>query len=200
MKFLLAPTILISIFLSACTVTPVAVQDPDAAWKERQPELASIQQWKLSGRMSINNGVEHWTVNMQWLQTDDQYQIDLHGPFGSGHVQLSGNEKGVVIRDDENNSYSSDRADILLYETTGINMPIEGIRYWIVGLPSPQAADSKLDTQGRLAFLLDNHWQVNFRRYVAVNGMSLPNKIFIEDPAKEIDVRLIVDNWQLGAF
>lgn len=188
---------------SACTTVPdQPLGDPDLAWEERQISLKQIEQWRLSGRIGIDTGLEYWDLDMVWKQSGDDYQIFLKGPFGAGKVVLTGNSHGVVLKDSEDNSYYSDRPETLLYEITGVLMPVEGIRYWIVGLPMPSAdgISPSLDEQGRLDKIEQDKWQVDFRRYAQVNGMQLPKKIFIEKPEQEIDVRVIVDRWKLGAF
>jgi outer membrane lipoprotein LolB len=188
---------------SACTTVPEKlVGDPELTWQERQVSLKQIQQWRLTGRVGIDTGLEYWNLDMVWKQRGDEYQIFLKGPFGSGKVILTGNSHGVVLKDSEENSYYSDNPGALLYEITGVRMPVESIRYWIVGLPMPTDGDMKstLDEQGRLARLEQDKWQVNFRRYAQVSGMHLPRKIYMEKPEQELDVRVVIDRWKLGAF
>ena len=80
-------------------------------------------------------------------------------------------------------------------------MPVEGLRYWVMGMASPkQIKKPRIDGHGRLAYLEDANWKVNFKRYTQVSGMDLPRKVFIIKPDQEIDVRLVVDKWTLGAF
>ena len=187
--------------LSACTSVPVdkPVDDPVAAWSQRQKQLDGIQYWYLSGRVAVKNGVEAWNLDMNWSQKGEDYQVELSGPFGAGKVRLTGNARGVSLTDSDNQTFQADSAEQLLYETTGVTMPVEGLRYWIVGLTGPQQKSKpELDNQGRLAYLEDARWKVKFRGYMGVNGLTLPRKIFIERADKEIDVRLVVDNWKLG--
>ena len=53
---------------------------------------------------------------------------------------------------------------------------------------------------GRLAYLEQDAWKVKFKRYTQVSGIHLPRKVFIVEPNNQIDVRLVVDQWKLGAF
>jgi len=189
--------------MSGCTSVPVEapVENSQLTWQSRQPELAAIKVWRLSGRVAISQAGEAWNLNMDWQQDGDDYQIQLYGPFGAGRVKLVGNAYGVLLHDSNDQTFYADKAQTLLYEHTGVTMPVEGIRYWIVGLTSPtQTTQPKLDPQGRLAYLEDEQWQVNFKRYTDVSGMQLPFKVFIVKPENDIDVRLVVDSWKLGAF
>jgi len=178
---------------------PPPVDNPASVWQARRSELSRIAYWHLSGRLAVSNGSEAWHINLDWLQRGDDYQIQLNGPFGAGKVRLIGNAYGVELRDSDNKSFYADKPGELLQQRTGVLMPVEGLRYWILGLDTPQQTQPpKLDAQGRLASLVDNQWRVNFRRYTEVKGLQLPEKIFISKPEQEIDVRLVVDEWKLG--
>jgi len=194
---------------SGCTTVPVdsespvqtTLTNPQQAWSERKPELAAIKVWRLSGRVAVSQEEKAWNLNLEWLQNGDDYEIILNGPFGAGKVKLIGNAYGVLLRDSDQQTFYADNAQALLYEHTGVNMPVDGLRYWIIGLTRPQQQQQpRLDEFGRLAYLEDANWQVNFKRYTDVSGMQLPDKVFILEPHNDIDVRLVVDNWKLGAF
>ena len=187
--------------LSGCSVPPIETSssDSDAAWQLRQHQLDGIEYWYLTGRVAVNNGSEAWHLDMNWSQKGEAFLVELSGPFGAGKVRLAGNADGVVLTDSENQHYFADSAERLLYDRTGLVVPVDGLRYWIIGLTGPtQTQQPRLDTQGRLAYLENADWAVNFRGYTQVNGLELPRKIFIARPEREIDVRLIVDKWTLG--
>ena len=199
-KYLL---ILAVILQAGCTSIPelAPVDNPDRVWQQRRDELSRISYWHLTGRLAVTNGTEAWNINLDWQQKGEDYQILLNGPFGAGKVKLAGNPDGVSLHDSDNQTFYSDKPETLLHERTGVTMPVEGLRYWIVGLSNPRHPNQpKLDPQGRIAYLEENRWHVNFRRYTEVSGMQLPDKIFITKPEQDIDVRLVVDEWKLGAF
>ena len=192
---------LVALLATGCASLPEPppVENPDQVWQQRRDQLSRIAYWHLSGRLAVTNGTEAWHIDLDWLQKGDDYQIQLNGPFGAGKVRLTGNAAGVSLRDADNQTFYADNPGELLRERTGVVMPVEGLRYWILGLSTPQQKQQpKLDPQGRLAYLEDNHWQVKFRRYTEVSGLQLPDKIFITRPEQEIGVRLVVDAWKLG--
>lgn len=184
--------------LAACSTVE---EIPDAlntgSWQTHKASLDGMHHWFATGRASINNGVESWHVNLLWLQQGDEYQIRLFGPFGAGQVELKGDNSQVELLTAEDERYYSTDIDSLLFERTGVKMPVAELRYWLVGLPSPghkQAAD--VDKHGRLARLQQDGWQVRYKRYVPVNGLVLPRKIFADKPG--MDVRVVIDQWKLG--
>ncbi|MEJ2362074.1 MAG: lipoprotein insertase outer membrane protein LolB [Gammaproteobacteria bacterium] len=198
-KYLL---ILVAALEAGCASAPpplAPVSNPAQVWQQRREQLSHIAYWHLNGRLAVRHGDEAWHINLDWLQRGDNYRIELSGPFGAGEVRLIGNAQGVKLEDSDDHTYYADKPGELLAERTGVTMPVAGLRYWILGLSTPQQKQRpRLDNQGRLAFLEDDHWQVKFRRYANVKGLQLPDKIFISKPAQQIDVRLVVDQWKLG--
>lgn len=188
------------LLLTACTTVE---EVPDAlntgSWHTHKADLEDVQHWFVTGRAAINNGTESWHVNLLWLQQGNDYQIRLSGPFGAGQVQLKGNADQVELLTADNERFYSSDIDSLLYERTGVKMPVAELRYWLIGLPAPgskQAAD--VDKHGRLAHLRQGDWRVRYKRYMPVNGLVLPRKIFADK--QELDVRVVIDKWKLGTI
>ncbi|VAW93910.1 hypothetical protein MNBD_GAMMA21-186 [hydrothermal vent metagenome] len=194
--------IVLSLSVGCTTTQPVPVDAKSiAAWEQRRGDLAQIKYWRLRGRLLVSHGEDVWSLSLEWQQKDEDYKIFIHGLFGAGKVKLVGNADGVMLRNSDDQSFYADNPEDLLYQQTGIHMPVEGLRYWVMGLTSPgQLKKPQIDGLGRLAYLEDTNWKVNFKRYTKVSGMDLPRKVFIEKPEQEIDVRLVVDKWTLGAF
>lgn len=186
--------------LAACESIPVVppLTEGGHAWELHQTALGKLKQWRLEGRLAVNSGDEAWNINLQWQQRGDDYQIELSGPFGAGKVQLIGDAHGVLLRDSDQKTFYATSPEELLLQQTGVVMPVTGLRYWVLGLPAPhRVSQPGFDQQGRLVTLQQADWQVAFRRYTHVNALPLPDKLFITKLDKSIDVRLVVDEWQL---
>lgn len=192
--------VLLSLTLVGCEVIPEIpmFSDGGAAWQAHRQSLQNLTNWQMTGRASVANGTEYWNLSLQWQQRGDDYLIDLTGPFGAGHVQLAGGPHGVELRDADQHRYYATSPEALLYERTGVIMPVTDLRYWVVGLPGKDhPGEVAFDAQGRLAKLELTPWQVNFRRYTQLERVSLPEKIFILRPDKQLDIRVVVDEWLL---
>lgn len=192
---------LLLVFLLLLTACTTLEEVPDSlntgSWQTHQASLAGMHYWFLTGRAAINNGVESWQVNLLWLQQGDEFQIRLSGPFGAGQVQLTGNTAQVELLTSDNERFYSPNIDTLLYERTGVKMPVAELRYWLVGLPSPAGKETaSIDKHGRLSLLQQGNWRVRYKRYVPVNGLVLPQKIFADK--QDLDVRVVIDEWKLG--
>ena len=189
----------VALLATACTTTPthLPVADPEKKWEQRKSKLSEINDWLLTGRVAIINGHESWHLNMTWQRHDDKYILDLSGPFGTGHSQLTGTDEGVILVDADKNYFFADSPDRLLYETTSLRMPVKSLLYWMRGLPNWNINKKKqnIDGFGRLALLHQDGWQVRFKRYSNVEEFELPQKIFID--GYDLKVKIFVDEWDL---
>lgn len=192
--------LLSALTLSGCELLPLndaelpPVSDKQLAWSRHQQQLKGLEAWTLNGRLSITHGEEAWHVSVKWQQIDTVYHINLFGPFGSGAVSLDGSLASVVLTQD-GQRIESDDAEVLLKRQTGLQLPVNGLRYWAVGLAAPALpASQELDNQGRLQQLNQAGWRVRYRAYTQSGGFVLPGKVFLDNP--ELDVRMVIDNWQ----
>lgn len=196
MRFFL---LLCTLVIAGCTSTPLLkpVSNPDVVWRKHQHNIAALQQWRLKGRIAIHNDHESWFLKVDWKQQPEKYAVLLSGPF-SGMVRLSGNQDSVELSDGEQ-SYQAPDAELLLLEHTGIRMPVNELRYWLLGLPQPnkKVKDLQLDVAGRMSSFHQEEWQVNVDEYQQYDGKTLPARLVIKN--HHLKVRLIVDQWQLSS-
>ena len=181
------------------TPEPEPVASPEITWQSRQLQLNALQRWQLSGRVMVSNEEDAWQLNVIWQQHDDNYDIKISGPFGMGKVRLQGSEDGVFLYDGDGHAYYAQEPDSLLLEHTGIFMPVTSLYYWIRGLPDPATDDvqiSQLDAWGRLIHLRQDGWSIDMKRYVQVDTLQLPDKLFIRND-KGIEVRMLVEAWKI---
>ena len=189
------------VLLSGCELLPVTEApatartiDLQAAWAQHQSQLNTLEAWTLDGRISLRHEEEAWHASLRWQQIDSVYHINMFGPFGQGAVQLDGSPQSVILQHD-GQTVQSDDAEQLLRQQLGLQVPVNGLRYWAVGLAAPGSNyKEELDSVGRLAVLQQNGWRVRYRGYVAVKGFMLPGKVFLDHDG--LDVRLVVDQWQ----
>jgi len=186
--------------LTACTTAtkPSLVDDPDLEWVERQSQLNKISLWKINGRLAVTNKSEVWHISVIWKQQDENYKIHLSGPFGAGVVQLKGDADGVIIKTANETTFSTD-AEQLLYEKTGIHIPLQNLFYWVRGLANPESAIIKqiLDPYGRLKELSQNNWAIRFKRYKKINNLYLPSKVFLK--RNSLDIRFVIEEWTISS-
>lgn len=195
MKYLLI--LLLSLSLLACTTAPSrpAAEHPEQAWQAHRATLVMLQQWQLVGRLAIQTENEGWHATINWLQQQQEYDIRLIAPLGQGTIQLYGNDKQVVLSSGEGEQTLANDPEALLYQEFGWRVPVASLRYWVLGLPAPGAAQRELDDYGRLTRLFQNNWEIQFHDYEKQGAWELPGRIFINNHRAK--VRLVVSRWDL---
>jgi outer membrane lipoprotein LolB len=200
--------------LSGCAAIPerAPVGDRDAAWAAHARALDPLDAWEIRGRIALRTADDGWQASLLWVRTRDRHDIDLVGPLGSGHVRLRQDAAGAELRDSDRQVLRDSSAENLLLRATGWQLPVNGLSYWVRGLPAPGTADARtLDEWGRLRTLRQLGWQVEFLGYEQFESIELPNKLFISradagnrasadaavgnDPT--LEVRLVIDRWSL---
>ncbi len=185
--------------LVACaTLPPPGSKRMPADWPARQAVLSSIKHFELSGRFGASNEEGAWQGSLQWRQQDGEYLITLSGPLGSGSMELRGDNGHATLRTADDAIYMAADADDLLLQHVGWDLPVSGLRYWLLGQPAPYNGGSEMefDAAGRLQRLKQAGWNIQFRRYRQVNGIELPAKVFLDNPY--FQVRLVVERWLLS--
>jgi outer membrane lipoprotein LolB len=191
--------VLLVLALSACATTPPPLSHAEAqrAWQVHQDQVAKVVEWRLAARLAINTEDEGWNGQLQWRQAPKDFHIAFSALFGQGALQLTGGERGVVLQMSDGQTRRAQTAEVLLYEQLGWRLPVEGLRYWVTGLPVPdQPSAVEYDTQGRLAQLRQADWSISYPDYRRIHGVDMPRKVFIEN--HRLSVRLVIDRWELN--
>lgn len=191
--------------LTSCTtISPIATDDvPVQSWQQRQQTLTKLDQWKINGRVFIKANNEGEQLNMHWVRQNDHHEINLSGPLNVGSARLTLDPgKAILVADDK--TYQAENAEQLLADVNGWRLPVNGLAYWIRGLPAPNAESEQiLDPRNRLQQLVQSDWEILYQSYTRVGEQDLPRTIFIKripsvtDTAAElIEVRIAVSSWE----
>ena len=166
-------------------------------WDLRYQQLQSLEQWGFRGRVALTQGNEAWQAGLHWQRQVEQFDIRILGPFSQGGVSLVGDESQVVLTMSDGQTLVSNSPEDLLEEALGWNLPVSILADWVRGIPAKQMSIEKkiLDDVGRLSYLEQAGWQVEFLRYVTVDGIDLPGKIFMDSPA--LNIRLVISDWDI---
>ena len=202
------------LFISGCAALPQRppVENPELTWQARRLELEPLTAWEIYGRLAMSTSEEGWQASLHWVRHQDRHNIDLTGPLGGGHLRLMQDRNGAQLRDANHKIYRDSSLGALLRRATGWYIPLEGLNYWVRGLPSPDAPRSQnLDAWGRLKTLNQLGWDIRFLKYVRYGAYELPSKVFItrriaqgeksfdraDSEDETLEVRLVIERWVL---
>ncbi|BAV33036.1 membrane protein [Sulfuricaulis limicola] len=195
--------------LSGCATAPLPpAADLDPVWQARQAALVSVTAWQLRGRLALRAADQGGHATLSWKRDGERHRMDFTGPLGRGHLRLTQDSQGAELRDADRRVWRAADAGRLLYRATGWIVPLDGLNYWVLGLPAPgPVANLQLDEQGRLKRLLQSGWDIQFLEYTRHGAFDLPSKMYITrqdrhadgNPAEGeiLEVRLSIEQWTL---
>jgi len=196
------------LLLAGCAALPPRTPDEVArAWAQRQQTLAPLTNWELRGRIALRSRDEGLQASLHWVRDGVRHRIALVGPLGSGQVRLTQDAAGAELVDADKKRYRGTTARDVLARTTGWDMPLENLNWWVRGLPVPETqAEQELDDDGRLKTLTQSGWEVEFLEYGRYGAHELPSKLFArrhEDIPGiglnhvTLEVRVVIERWVL---
>lgn len=153
--------------------------------------------FRLEGRVSVKAGEESFSGGLAWRRDVGIEELLLRTPLGQGVAELRGDADGVILTDAKGQTHRAPDADVLVRQALGLELPLRGLAWWVVGHPRPDAPyRAEPDEAGRLAVLEQDDWHIDFSRYAPQGKVMLPGKL-IARRGESLEVRLVVDSWEL---
>ncbi len=169
--------------------------DPQAlAWASRQEALTALPGFDLSGRAALQSDGTGWSARLDWQQGPETWAMELSGPFNQGTLRLASDGSAVSL-ESGGQRIVAPSVEILLGESLGWRVPVESLRFWVLGLPAPQwpAEDLRLDASGRMTDVRQGPWRLSVLAYMDDTPLALPRRIYVNGEAAEL--RLVVQSW-----
>jgi outer membrane lipoprotein LolB len=188
---------LVAVALAGCSVSPPEPETeggrrPVADWEPAD----APEDWRLRGRAAIRVPDESGTLSVDWRQTGERYRLDMRGALGAGAMRLEGRPGRVVLRRGNGERLVADNAQQLLSQTTGFDLPVERLVWWLRGQPVPDLGGTvSLDDQQRPAQLEQDGWQVTYDRWQEAGRYELPGRLSVK--RDDVRVRLAVTQWDV---
>ncbi len=170
--------------LSACASLPTPA-----------PGVFDVGSWGLNGRLAIRYGGEAATAAFRWRQTGESSVLELSGPFGTGGVRATLDRQGLALEDARGGRLEGEAARQWLEQSVGGPVPLEHLRWWLMGRPAPGLESVADDFPAGVAFRQAG-WGVTAERFEPWAGESLPMRLKLAGPGGEL--RLVVSRWEPG--
>jgi len=186
-------TWLCAALLAGCATTRQAATPPVAAtaWEQRVGDLQRLASWQLGGRAAVAFGTQGWQASLDWRQSADVAEVHLSGPLGIGAMVLRRTPEGLSL----NGAPPSDAVLAQLQDRLGFELPLDHLRFWLLGVPDPVAVfELKRNDQDRAVQLTQDQWTIDYDRYMPVDGDLLPAHLVLS--REGVRVRIVIDHWQ----
>jgi outer membrane lipoprotein LolB len=183
--------VLLSIYCAALAACVTSRPLAPAAWAQRVTALEHLAAWQLDGRAAVALGTQGWQASLDWRQSGAATEAHLAGPFGVGALVLKRTPEGLSL----NGAPPSDAVLAELQDKLGFDLPLDNLRYWLLGIPDPGSASTVTrNAQDRALNLAQSGWTVDYDRYMNVNGELLPAHLMMT--REGVRVRIAVDHWE----
>lgn len=189
---------LISLVACAAVVAGCAVRRPHApspaplaSWDTRVKHLERATRWDLDGRAAVALGQEGWQASLNWRQTGADSELHLAGPLGIGALVIKATPSGLSL----NGAAPSDTVVARLQDRLGFELPLDELRYWLLGIPDPQRPfELTRNAQDRAARLSQAGWSIDYEAYMTGDRDLLPKRLILT--RADARVRIAVDHWE----
>lgn len=192
---------LASLVLTACAInTPPQGpgKSPDSPqWRQHQQDVRNLNQFQTRGAFAYLSDEQKVYARFFWQQTgQDRYRLLLTNPLGSTELSLTAQPGGVQLIDNKGQTYNATDAEEMIGRLTGMPIPLNSLRQWIIGLPG-DATDYALDDQYRLRELNYTQngktWHVTYSGYTSDTEPTLPSNMELNNGSQRIKLKM--DNW-----
>lgn len=157
-------------------------------------EPALITGFQLSGRVAVKYDAQGFSGGLRWQRSGDSDDLLLLSPLGQGVAHIERDAHGVTLTAPDQRPYHAMDTAQLTEQVLGWRLPLDGLRYWVLGVAAPgSAATPEIDADKRLVRLTQEGWRIDYLGYKRVDGTDLPGKIFLQ--RDEVEVKLVIDAW-----
>jgi|GEM_PF-6455658 len=184
-------TIVIILCISLAACTKFAVQPQYIS------NYADKSSWIAQGKIGIYNKDKGESANFHWHQQANSFNLTLYGNFGFGahEIKQTANNK-IYLKTQDGKKMRANSAQELIYKATEQNIPIDSLKYWLVGLADPNypIIASEKDKQGNYIYLLQNGWELSYPKYNQYSANYYPMRIYL-NYNEEFKVKLVINSW-----
>ena len=182
--------------LSGCVTTGVQELPKLESWDQRQDVLGALEEWSLRGRLGIRTPEDASSGNLKWRQEGPSFVAEIDGPLGIGGVRAFGDPDAVTLEGSRIDTVTVTDPGNELFRQTGLQVPIEGLRYWLLGVPVPALpAEVVQGANGLPERSIQAGWDIEFREYRTWSLNPLPRRIVAN--SDETRLTIVVRDWDI---
>lgn len=160
-----------------------------------QPEQASA--FDLTGRVNVSFEGKGYPGRIRWQHKPGSDELWLYSPVGSTVARMRQDGAGALLVASDGKEYRARDLKRLSRDVLGWDLPLDGLQYWVRGLPWPAlpVTDEQYDADGRPKLLKQGTWEVVYRDWTPAGASGLPSKL--ELTGERFRARLVIDDWKV---
>lgn len=194
---------LAALVLSACSVNQINTQGSgsktNSQWQAHQQELKKISQYESRGAFAYIEESQKVYARFFWQdRAPDSYRLLLTNPLGSTELDLNVMPGVTEVTDGKGQKYYSNNPVEMIYQLTGMVIPLKNLRAWLIGLPG-DATDFTLDNHYFLKSVTwpapEGDWVVTYQAYDSATTPNLPKRLELKQGERVIKLKM--DDWNI---
>ncbi len=193
-------SLLAALLLSGCA--SIESSQTNVEWQTHQQRLASISQYQSSGKLGYISPEQRQSLNFRWQHAPQSSQLRLTTFLGQTALNLKITPTGAVVDTYDDKTYTSSNAESLIYQLTGLTIPVEQLHDWLLGRPT--SADGYLLNETNTLATLRKEingqtWQLDYLNYkdVLVDGVALPLPQKLKLKQQDTSINIVISKWDL---
>jgi outer membrane lipoprotein LolB len=184
--------------LTGCrTAPPASIPGPgaDAPWGEQRGALEKLDRYHLDGRVAVAANGQGFSASLRYEQLPRGSNLSLDGPLGIGGLRVALDGDALAIATSRGEKLDGELARAELERRLGFALPLAEMRWWLLGIPAPGAADVQHDVgTGAIKEFTQAGWRVSVNGRSPALGFSLPQRLTAEREGARL--KLLVERWQ----
>lgn len=181
--------------LVGCTLLPrPGPIDLDAA--SRTGRLQSVASWYSAGRFSFQGETEAVSGRFEWHWSPGGESLLLSDPVGRGVARVTRGRSGARILSADGEVREGEDIARLLGQLAGSVVPVQQLRYWLLGVPDPAVPARVIPHGDGLPGTIEQSgWTIRYSRYQRTSNAMLPVRLHAE--GERMSLRLVINDWRL---
>jgi outer membrane lipoprotein LolB len=142
----------------------------------------------------VNLDGRGYSARLKWNHEATSDALWLYSPVGSTIATLVSDGDRATLVTAKKESFSSNNVQALTREVLGWDLPLNGLRYWVLGRADPDVPVMSLEQDDRLRIkqLVQRDWQIDYLAYPG--DSALPSSMVLR--YSDLRMRLIIDGWK----
>ena len=184
--------------LAGCrTAPPAAIVGPgaDAPWPQQRAALEKLERYSLNGRVAVAANGQGFSASLRYEQMPRSSNLALDGPLGIGGLRVDIEGEDIEIATSRGEKLDGQAARDELERRLGFQLPLDELRWWLLGIPAPGEASVNQDGgSGEIRDFTQSGWRVSINSRAAGLGFSLPQRLTAEREGARL--KLFVNGWE----
>lgn len=164
-----------------------------------KPPPAPANGFSATGRVSVRSGEASHYANFGWQSAPQSDLVSFGNPLGQTLAELEiryrDAQPDYAMLTDADGKVRVGEPEQLLFDATGMRLPVAGLRWWLQGLPAPGAGAAETSASAAGQQIDQSGWHILASDFTETTPVQRgPRKIILTRGT--MTVRIVISEWQ----